>query len=242
MLQNLLWVKNEHSRSSATARIPSRTCRLSRKLLLNVSEAFAKSWTGQSGVRDPSAIKGTHQRVLHPPPQSFDSTASAPDTWLMLAFTCSWPLKLVMPYCHIPCRLVFCIHDLPMINHHSVPPSPVGATCPANALRERYASVGHKHLTSCKLATYYQPAESYTHNLIVLYGVGLAPCAHNPSIVAGDYDHKINAFVFDLLQVLNIARKVTDRATRCEGPRDGEKHDLLVREFFASMVCLRNTA
>lgn len=72
----------------------------------------------------------------------------------------------------------------------------------------------------------------------MLYAVGLAPCAHHPGIVAGDYDHKINAFVFYLVQVLNVPRKVADRTARCEGPRDGKKHDLLVCELFTSMVCL----
>ena len=63
---------------------------------------------------------------------------------------------------------------------------------------------------------------------------------YEPSIVEGDYDHKINAFVFDLVQVINIARKMADRAARCESSWDGEKHNLLVCKLFASMICLRD--
>lgn len=76
LLQIVLWVKNEYSRSSATARVLSLIFQVERKVLVESLRASANSSIGQSEVRE---------KVQQPPPQSFESTASAPDTWLMLA-------------------------------------------------------------------------------------------------------------------------------------------------------------
>ena len=86
-----------------------------------------------------------------------------------------------------------------MIDHDSIPPSPVRATRPADALRKCYASIGHKHLNFYQPAAKYQLAKSQAHNLVLLYAVGLPPSTHNESIVAGNYDDKINAFAFDFI-------------------------------------------
>ena len=76
LLQIVLWVKNEYSTSSATARVLSLMFQVEQKVLVESLRAFANPSIGQSGVRE--------KKVQQPPPQSFESTASAPDTWLML--------------------------------------------------------------------------------------------------------------------------------------------------------------
>ena len=77
------------------------------------------------------------------------------------------------------------------------------------------------------------------HYLVFLDAIGLSPSAHHPSIIHCDDNDKIHAMASDLVRVLDIAGKMADGATGCEGPWYGKEYHLLIREFLTGIVPLR---
>lgn len=83
--------------------------------------------------------------------------------------SCHKPLSLVKIYYNILHALsLHRVYDLPVIGHHSIRPSSICPTRPANALGKSYARLAHKIMDFFKPATYYKPAESPAHNLSLL--------------------------------------------------------------------------
>ena len=62
------------------------------------------------------------------------------------------------------------------------------------------------------------PLASVTYNVVTADNlVGLAPSVHDPSIVAGDDGNEVDALALELVELLNVGRKVVGLAAGSEG-------------------------
>lgn len=66
-----------------------------------------------------------------------------------------------------------------------------------------------------------------TYNGIIFDVVGLAPRAHDPSIVECNDSNDINALPLQCSEVVDVAWEMICRAARCESTWDREEYDLL---------------
>ena len=89
---------------------------------------------------------------------------------------------------------------------------------PAVPLREERLGVGEEQLDSSQNLNSCPRKEccESTHDVIVLNAIDLAPCIHDPAVVARNDGHNIDAFGLELANLLNIRRKVTSLAPGSE--------------------------
>ena len=69
------------------------------------------------------------------------------------------------------------------------------------------------------------------YDVVALDAKGLAPGAHDKSVVGGDDEDLVDAFGLELVDVLDEGRDVPLSAGRGEGSGNGDDDDLLVLEL-----------
>jgi hypothetical protein len=68
--------------------------------------------------------------------------------------------------------------------------------------------------------------------------VDFSPGVHDPAVVGGDYGNDIDAFGFELGELLDVGGQVEGLAAGCEGSGDGDDDYFLARPFFGGVVFL----
>lgn len=135
------------------------------------------------------------------------------------------------------------VGDLAVVKNNGVTSSTL-IEVPANALGELGVRVGKEELLSLSLApgiyTRYTGIE--THNVVVLDVVGLAPGAHDESIVVGQDSNDIDTLLADLRELLEVFGDVVGGANRGEGTGQREEDDLLVGPLLGRVVVDGDTA
>lgn len=137
--------------------------------------------------------------------------------------------------------------DLSMVDHYGVTlGSTRGWVGPSNTLGELriwireeqlIREVSYKLLVSLFFGRYRQ-----TYDIIPLDVVSLAPRTHYKWIIKCRHSHNIHSLFLQGRQVLDIARKMVDRAGRSESTRYGEQYNFLIGPFFRGIVWNWNSA
>jgi len=130
-----------------------------------------------------------------------------------------------------------------MINNNRISSRPLRPLCPSNTLRELDPRIRHEHLPHISpVPNLPAHQRETTHNIIILNPIRLTPRTHHPRIIHRNHHHQIHTLPLDLIQMLNEAWQMTDRAAWRESARDSEKNDFFVCEFGACVVGLRDAA
>ena len=143
-------------------------------------------------------------------------------------------------YGDLPPRFLLCIHNLTIVNDHSVSSGPF-ALGPAQSLGESCVGIGQEELThESQLPRITDDKQKETHNVTALDLIGLAPRTHHIRVVVSQAGHNVDALLLQPGKVLDIAGKVLQGAGARERARNCKEDDFLAGELYTQTASVED--